>query len=493
MKRRDFIVKTSKLLAALGALGATKNLWALAGKSYQEVFAAALTNNPVLLGWQGLASDIAPYHVNWQGRLPKALIGKSLYRNGPGKQQRGNERYQHWFDGDGFVNQFHFDEKGLTHQGKFVRTQKFTAEEKAGRFLYNGAGSVVQNPLPVRSNETINTANTALLAVSNEIWALWEAGAPYRLNQQLSTLGQAEFNSELAGVPFSAHPHQDKRGFIWNFGDLSFFGQDAMVIYQLDNTGRLVNYGVVSARASYVHDFAECDDYLIFYLPPIKRRHGDTFIEQLYWDERQGGELLIIAKHDLSVVKRIPFDPGFVFHFGQAVQTGNVIHLTACWYQDAAVMLGGMKEIAANLDKQQFHKSQLTSIHIDMKAGTAKRENGLTNMEFVQFSGHERGKMQVQYGIGTQHECDKEYTSVIGVDMLNERQSQFLAGKHILVEEPRVFYVNQQEQYLVNTQLDYGRGVSEVCVYNALNLADGPLCKATLLQQIPLGFHGVLV
>lgn len=493
MKRRDFLVNTTKLFAAIGALGASRGLWALTGKSYFDVFNEALASNPILLGWQGLAHDIAPYHVNWQGQLPKALIGKTLYRNGPGKQSRGGERYQHWFDGDGFINQFTFDAKGLTHQGKFVRTQKYLAEEQAGRFLYNGAGSRVNKPQPARSNETINTANTALLSVNNEIWALWEAGAPYRLNRELHTLGQREFSSELAGVPFSAHPHQDKNGFIWNFGDISFFGQDAMVIYQLDASGKLLKYGVVPARASYVHDFTECDDYLIFYLPPIKRRSGTTFIEQLYWDGEQGGELLVIAKANLTVVKRIAFDAGFVFHFGQAIQQGDSIHFTACWYQNADVMLNAMHEIAAHLSEQQHHKSVLKRIEINLESATARLHEGVASMEFVQYANNRSASLQTHFGVGTHRQSDEQYNSVVAVNFKQQHVSHYWAGEHCIVEEPRVMVVSEREQYLVNTQLNYGKGISELCVYNALALQDGPIAKAQLQQQIPLGFHGVLV
>jgi len=114
-----------------------------------------------LRGWEGLKQDIPPNFVNWQGKLPTELAGHTLFRNGPGRQQLGGERYTHWFDGDGFVNRYALTQHGVSHSGKFVRTSKFEQETRAGRFLYNGAGSRIQNPQTLKGPESVNTANIA--------------------------------------------------------------------------------------------------------------------------------------------------------------------------------------------------------------------------------------------------------------------------------------------------------------------------------------------
>ena len=89
--------------------------------------------------------------------------------------------------------------------------------------LYNGAGTHFKTALPIRNNETTNVANTSVQLLNGELLAMWEAGAPYRLDpDSLTTLGQLEFNADLSGVPFSAHPHFDEKGELWNIGSVPF-------------------------------------------------------------------------------------------------------------------------------------------------------------------------------------------------------------------------------------------------------------------------------
>jgi len=57
-----------------------------------------------------------------RGTIPAALVG-TLYRNGPGRLERGGQWVHHPFDGDG---------------NRFVRTEGWQAEEQAGTFVYRG-------------------------------------------------------------------------------------------------------------------------------------------------------------------------------------------------------------------------------------------------------------------------------------------------------------------------------------------------------------------
>src|SRR5262245_39696185 len=69
-----------------------------------------------------------------QRQLPRALHG-TLSRNGPGRFARGGLRTRMLLDGDGMlhVSQFH---AGAVHfRTRLVRTETYTAEEAAGRFL----------------------------------------------------------------------------------------------------------------------------------------------------------------------------------------------------------------------------------------------------------------------------------------------------------------------------------------------------------------------
>ena len=48
-----------------------------------------------------------------EGAIPAELQG-TLYRNGPGRLQRGGKRVGHWFDGDGAILAVHFSNESAT-------------------------------------------------------------------------------------------------------------------------------------------------------------------------------------------------------------------------------------------------------------------------------------------------------------------------------------------------------------------------------------------
>ena len=67
-----------------------------------------------------------------RGSLPAALVG-TLYRNGPGRLERGGHWVHHPFDGDGMITALRFEAGGLSLTNRFVRTEGWLAEEKVGK------------------------------------------------------------------------------------------------------------------------------------------------------------------------------------------------------------------------------------------------------------------------------------------------------------------------------------------------------------------------
>ena len=88
----------------------------------------------------------------------------TLYRNGPAWFDRGDMRYQHWFDGDGMLQAWRFRDGKVTHAARMIATTKFLHEQKAGRFEVRAAGTDhSRTPAPIRNNDDLNTANTAVV------------------------------------------------------------------------------------------------------------------------------------------------------------------------------------------------------------------------------------------------------------------------------------------------------------------------------------------
>jgi all-trans-8'-apo-beta-carotenal 15,15'-oxygenase len=132
------------------------------------------------------------------GTLPTGLRG-SLYRNGPGRLERGDTRVAHWFDGDGVVLGIHFTEAGATGVYRYVQGKEFQEEEKAGQFLYGGYGMLPTGAFWNRFlRGSKNAGNTSVLAFPDRLLALWEGGHPYALD--LATL-ETQGLDDLSGLP----------------------------------------------------------------------------------------------------------------------------------------------------------------------------------------------------------------------------------------------------------------------------------------------------
>ncbi len=75
------------------------------------------------------------YHAAKSGKPPPTLNG-TLYRNGPGLFDRDGYRKRHLLDGDGMIQAFDFADGRVRNRNRFVRTEKFVEESRAGAFLY---------------------------------------------------------------------------------------------------------------------------------------------------------------------------------------------------------------------------------------------------------------------------------------------------------------------------------------------------------------------
>ncbi|MGB5734221.1 MAG: carotenoid oxygenase family protein, partial [Thiohalocapsa sp.] len=216
------------------------------------------------------------------GSLPPTIDGV-LFRNGPGRFERGGQRYAHPFDGDGHITRFDITARGVRYSNRFVRTREFVAEERAGRMLYRAFGTNLPGGLPanVFRLRFKNAANTNIVWHGGRLLALWEGGPPHRLDPDtLATLGTEDFDGGLSNpyppparwlsplLPFSAHPRLDAdSGELFNFGLVSG-NPNRLLIYRVDRDGRMAPFQAHDlARFSFVHDFAVTRRWFCFLLP----------------------------------------------------------------------------------------------------------------------------------------------------------------------------------------------------------------------------------
>ncbi|MBK5930255.1 carotenoid oxygenase family protein [Halochromatium salexigens] len=272
------------------------------------------------------------------GTLPPALNGV-LYRNGPGHFERGGVPYGHAFDGDGHVCRFEFVHGRVRYTNRFVRTQAFCAEEGAGRMLWRGFGTqkpggLLANGLRLRFK---NAANTNVIWQGRRLLALWEGGAPHRLDPvTLATLGEEDFAGLLRNrfdplsrwstplLPFSAHPQLDaESGELINFG-LVLGHPSRLLLYRVDARGMMATPEVHQLdRFSFVHDIAVTARWICVLLPfadfdiPRALLGLKSPAASLKLNTERPMQALLIPRAG-GPTQLIDGVPGFVFHIAAA-------------------------------------------------------------------------------------------------------------------------------------------------------------------------------
>ncbi|NYZ16279.1 carotenoid oxygenase [Azospirillum sp. RWY-5-1] len=502
MQRRAFLTASAGALAAATLPHAT----ALADTrpappdDWAAAFDAALADDPWLLGWKGdgVERDAPPLTVT--GRIPAGLAG-SLYRNGPARQVVGGQRYHHWFDGDGMVHRWGLSAEGVTYRGRFVRTRKFVAEERAGRPLVPAFGTVPDGVPPVVAAGGMNVANTSVLPLGGRLLALWEGGAPYALDPlTLDTAGEHAFRPDLAGLPFSAHPKVEPDGTVWNFG--SNFEDGRLLVWRLGPDGTMRDLTFLAERfRGMLHDFAVTERHLVFVLPPLTIEPSawgrGSFLDAHRWDGAAPTRVVAVDKADLARQRVWELPAGFGFHTGNAWEEADgTIRFDVAWAADARIVLHGFRAIMRG-DRLDVPppRATLVTLRPDGRVETALL--GPEAAEFPRVDPRVVGRRNRALFHLVHPGTSPGLTAVVRRDLESGAEDRFDYGSMTAAEEhvfvPRPGSAVEGDGWLVGTVLDVAKRRTGLSVLDARRPSDGPLAQAWLDSALPLGFHGAFV
>ena len=285
-----------------------------------------------------------------RGTIPAELKG-TLYRNGPGRLERGGHWVHHPFDGDGMVTALRFEAGSVSLSNRFVRTEGWLAEEKAGKVLYRGVfgtqkpGGLLTNAFDLRLK---NIANTHVVRLGDQLLALWEASSPHALDPEtLETKGLSLLDGVLKpGEAFSAHPRFDP----------GHHGEERMVTFGVKSgprsTIRLMEFAVADDAAkgvkagqllsersdsfggfAFLHDFAITPNWAVFLqnaiaFNPLPFVLGQKGAAQCLASKPGGQAQFWLIPRDSGAYagqppRIVPAPEGFVFHHLNAWETGN--------------------------------------------------------------------------------------------------------------------------------------------------------------------------
>jgi carotenoid cleavage dioxygenase-like enzyme len=462
----------------------------------------------------GLAKDeeMPPWHIGYKtapakgfgpapmrlvsGKAPAGLAG-ALYRNGPAHFKHGEEYAAHWFDGDGMVQRISIADGKAVHTGRFVDTPKRRREMAADRFLAPGFGTKGDPTYPVASSNDVNPGNISVMMSGGELLALWEAGAPYRLDPTtLETKGLKVWREDLAGMPFLAHPKREPDGRVWS---LALAGRRAG-IYNINPDGSIKEFAMIDIGAAhYIHDWTMSERKLVILCQPwIQTRSIPPFIDGFEWRPEEGMKFLIIDKDDLKKTRWAQGPARAFYHTGAAwEESDGAIRLDAAFYPEPVLGSGGGAQEIRGKFQGDHVSSKLTQAVIPPpgKGGDVKLIETKIAGDFPQVDPRRHGLPRKLTAMVTGSVAGQPGGSALALqDWSTGKVQIYDFGSKYMVEEhlfaPKGTGSAETDCWLIGAAINTRAQRSEVWVFDAASLEDGPVAVWQADYAWPLGFHG---
>ena len=321
-----------------------------------------------------------------RGAIPPELVG-TLYRNGPGRLERGGQWVHHPFDGDGMITALRFAGGKAELRNRFVRTEGWQAEELADKFLYRGVfgtqkpGGAVANAFDLRLK---NIANTHVVRLGDQLLALWEAAEPHALDPDtLETRGLSLLDGVLKkGEAFSAHPRFDP----------GHHGAPRMVTFGVKagprSTIRLMEFSsdgelLADSRHSFkgfafLHDFAITPNWAVFLQNAVAFNPAGFVLGQkgaaqcLSSKPGEQGQFWLIPRSGEGKPLQIAAPEGFVFHHLNAFEDGEELVVDSIYYDDFPSI--GPDVDFRQVDFETIPAGQLVRCRINLDTGSVSKE-----------------------------------------------------------------------------------------------------------------------
>jgi carotenoid cleavage dioxygenase len=230
-----------------------------------------------------LEADVRDCEV--QGTIPSDLNG-AFYRVGPDAQYPLHPRNIP-FDGEGHASMFRIKNGRVDYRSRFVRNERYMAQDKAGRSLF----PMYRNPSlddPSVAGLSRSTANTHIMNHKDMLLCLKEDSPPSALNLLTleTVVPKYTFDGKLPSQTFTAHPKIDSEtGNMIAFGyEADGFASNVISIFEITPQGEFVwNTKVEVPYVGMLHDFAVTERHIVFYVIPMALDEAQMRDGGIHW------------------------------------------------------------------------------------------------------------------------------------------------------------------------------------------------------------------
>ena len=461
-------------------------------------------NDPFLNGYYApLHAEGDAANLPISGELPRGLEG-TLYRIGPNPQFAPRGKY-HWFAGDGMLHMFRLGGGRAAYRNRFVRTPKWELEHAAGESL--SAGTLGPSPLndPRIAQLRSTVANTNVVFHAGHLLALEELHAPFEVDaDSLAPKGYQTYGGDLAGA-MTAHPKVDPVngeliGFAYQTGGL---GSRDMALHIVGADGQLRRSETFLAPlAGVLHDFCPTSRHIVFPVFPLtgSLERAKAGLPPYAWEPELGTHIGIMPRHGSTRSMRwFRGEACYVFHPLNAYDTadGKVV----CDMLKYDVPPGYALADGSPAQGRQ-RGARLVRWTFDLESNAdGYTEKCLSDMPLEFPRVDERFALQrhrhgwfVSGSTGTALGDPSHQASIAHVDTLDGATSLWRppgrdsCGEPVFV--PRHADAAEGDGWLLSVVYRAAEDCSDLAVFDARDVAKGPLAVVHLSHRVPAGFHG---
>ncbi|MDB9321819.1 carotenoid oxygenase family protein [Nodularia spumigena CS-588/02] len=466
--------------------------------------------------WQGGYKSLTQEYDYWiddvEGQIPPELQG-TLFRNGPGLLDINGQSIHHPFDGDGMISRISFANGRAHFRNRFIRTEGYLAEQKAGKILHRGVFGT-QKPGGWLANifdfKIKNIANTNVIYWGGKLLALWEAAEPHQLDPNtLETLGKEYFDGVLStGEAFSAHPRFDPScnqdggaPCLVNFSIKPGLST-TITIFELNPEGKVVRKHAHSVPGfCFIHDFVITPNYCIFFQNPVTFNPIPLALgiraagECIKFQPNQPTQIIVIPRHTQTGIKILETQAGFVFHHANAFEVDNEIVIDSICYET-------LPEVEPESDFRQVNfeaisPGQLWRFHVNLENGKLYSQIIESRCcEFPSINPELVGRDYQYLYIGAAHgeTGNAPLQALLKIDLKSgERQLWSAAPRGFIGEPifvPRPDAKKEDDGWVLSLVYDATHHRSGLVILDASDFNKGAVAKLHLQHHIPYGLHG---
>ncbi|MEM7254650.1 MAG: carotenoid oxygenase family protein [Pseudomonadota bacterium] len=441
-----------------------------------------------------------------EGELPSDLQGCYVV-NSPNQRFQPPGRY-HYYDGDGMLHALHFDNGRARYTRRWVRTFAFNEEDKAGKAIWPGLAGAFNPDLP--GGPIKDNSNTDIIYYAGRLLSLWYlAGIPYRIDPEtLETIGPEDFGG---GLPrkLSAHSKVDPAT-----GELIFFdyGNDPFFTYGVANAqGQLahqVRVELPGPRSP--HDIGVTTNYSILHDLPmfqdaeILRRHNKRVVRFHRDVPARFGVIPRFGQADQ--VRWFEAKPCYLLHIVNAFEDGDWVVMDGCRQDNPITEPDPADGALAKMLAFRRRVHALYRWRFNLRTGEV-REHTIDdlNTEFPRINPLRLGRPS-RYAYhqylplpaamdGKEGRC-QTFNALIKYDTETGAYQRYNYGNGVFGNEtpfaPKLGASPtdpEDDGYLVTFTTDQADWSSQCLVFDAKDIAPGPIARVKIPCRIPLGFH----